>query len=112
MLTHQPLDPAATHVLALLAQFGVHARAAIGFLTVAVHLADPGDQACIPLCAFAGRASAPGVVAAGADAEKAAKDSHRDGFLLLLDEGKAFAFRAEVNAIAFFRTSCSIFSCS
>src|SRR6185437_16098952 len=112
MLTHQPLDPAATHSLALLAQFGVHARATIGFPTVAVHPTDPIHQACILLRAFADRAIAPGVVAAGADTEQAAKHSHRDGFLLLLDEGKAFAFRAEVNAIAFFKTACSSFSCS
>jgi hypothetical protein len=112
MLTHQPLNPAATCALALLAQCGVHARAAIGLSTVAVHLANPVNQSFILLRALAGRAIAPGVVAAGADPEKAAKHSHRDGFLLPLDEGEAFAFRAEVNAIAFFKTSCSIFSCS
>jgi len=112
MVAHQPLDPAATHVLTLLAQFGVHARAAVGLPTVAVHPTDPIHQACILLRAFAGWPITPGVVAAGADTEQAAKHSHRDGFLLPLDEGKAFAFRAEVNAIAFFKTSCSIFSCS
>ena len=35
--------------------------------------------------------------------------SHREGSFFVVDEGKDIAFRSEVNAMAFFKSSCSSF---
>src|SRR5690348_14396289 len=80
----------------------MHSRTAVGLAARAMHLPHPLDQARIVQRPFASRSIAPSVIAAGADAEQTAQAPHRVAFLLLLDEGRAFAFRAEVNAIAFF----------
>ena len=58
----------------------------------------------------AGRSGRPGVVARGTDAQHPAHCPHRVGFLVVRDEGEDVAFRAEVNAMAFFKRSCSSFS--
>jgi hypothetical protein len=77
-----------------------------------MHLSHTIDQSGIVQGTLAGRAIPPGVKPAGTDTEQTAQAPHRVAFLLLLDEGEAFAFRAEVNAIAFFKRSCSSFNCS
>jgi hypothetical protein len=56
-----------------------------------------------------GITSLPGVVAGQTHAVKTAQRPHRIRFLEVLDEGKDVLFRAEVNAMAFFRMSCSSF---
>src|SRR6185437_4414633 len=112
VLAHQPLDPAPADPFALPTQFGMDPRTAVSLPARPVHLTDTLNQPCILLRPLAGRPITPRVVAAGADAKQPAQASHRVVRLLLLDEGKAFAFRAEVNAIAFFKRSCSIFNCS
>jgi hypothetical protein len=84
----------------------------IGFSALPVHLANPRYQSHVFLSALTEWAGAPRVEAAGADPEQAAQPPHRVVLLLGLDEGEAFAFCSEVNAIAFFKRSCSIFSCS
>src|SRR5699024_4019129 len=112
MVANQALHAAAPHTLALFAQCSVDAWAAVGLLTGPMHLAHAPKQASILLCPFARRAVAPRVVTAGTDTEQAAQAPHRVVSFLLLDEGEAFTFRAEVNAIAFFNRSCSTLSCS
>lgn len=112
MLSHQAFNPTTASALTLATQFGMHSRAAIGFPTGIVDLTHTFDQTCIFVCAFTKRPVAPGVVTTGADTEQATQTPHRIVLLLLLNEGEAFTFRAEVNAIAFFNRSCSTFNCS
>jgi hypothetical protein len=47
-------------------------------------------------------AGVPRVVARGTDTQHRAHRPHRMCFLVVLDEGEDVAFRAEVNAMAFF----------
>ena len=77
----------------------------------AAHSADPIEQAVVFLAALAARAPSPGIEAAGADAVEAAQQRHRVVFLAS-NEGEDVPFRSEVNAIAFFKRSCSSLSCS
>ena len=44
MIPHQSLDPATADPLALLAQFGMHPRTAIGFPAVSMYLPNAVDQ--------------------------------------------------------------------
>lgn len=112
VLAHQALDPAAPNRLALSAQLGVHTRTAVGFPALPMHLANPRHQASVLLRTLTERTGTPGIETTGADTEQAAQPPHRIALLLGLDESEAFAFRSEVNAIAFFKRSCSTFSCS
>lgn len=112
MLAHQPLDPTLPDRLALAAQHSVHAWAAVCFAAVTMNLANPCNQACILLRACTERSCAPGVLAAGTDPEQTTQPPHRVVPLLGFDEGEALALRSEENAIAFFKRSCSTFSCS
>ncbi len=72
MITHQPLDPAPSDRLALAAQRGMYAWAAVGFPAVAMYLTYPVEQALIFVHSLADRPVTPGVVATGADTEQAA----------------------------------------
>ena len=62
----------------------------------------------ITAVAFTRRSVSPGVVATGADAMQPTHRSHRVVFLVLVDEGEDVTLRCEVNAMAFFKRSCSI----
>ena len=109
---HQALDTAASDRMAGAMQRGMHARAAVGLPAVPVHLAHVVEQHGIGLRAGAGRTIAPGIEPARAHPVEAAEPPHRVGFLLVCDEGEDVALRSEVNAIAFFKRSCSSLSCS
>ena len=77
-----------------------------------MHLPHFVQQRGIVQSALAQRPIAPGVIAAGTDAVEVAHAFHRDDFFVVVDEGEDVALNAEVNAIAFFKRSCSILSCS
>lgn len=89
----------------------VHPRTAVGLPACRMHVADLLQKVAIGIAARTRRSIAPRVVAAGADAVKSTQLPHRDVFLGG-DEGEDIAFRSEVNAIAFFKRSCSSLSCS
>src|SRR5690606_13665031 len=112
VLPHQPLDATPPHGLALQAQGGMHTRAAVGPAAVPVDAADLLQQWLILQCALAGQSTNPRVITRSADTIKAAHHLHRAGFLVVLDEGEDLALRPEVNAMAFFKRSCSSLSCS
>ena len=90
----------------------MHPGTAVGFPAVTVHLANLLKHTRILLRPLTDRTVAPRVEPARADAIHTAQASHGMEVLLVLDEGEDLAFRAEVNAIAFFKRSCSSFSCS
>ena len=92
-------------------QIGMDTRAAVSLSAFVVHLANAFKQPRIVVRAYARTTIAPGVVATRTDTVQPAKQPHRM-MLLLVDEGEDVGFRAEVNAIAFFKRSCSIFNCS
>ena len=102
--------PAPAHRLATLAQDGVDSRTALGPAAVGVHRPDLVHETGVLHRALARRPRHLGVVASGADPEHSAHHSHRVRFLVVLDEGEDVAFRAEVNAMAFFKRSCSSLS--
>ena len=110
-LIGESLDASPPDILTVLAKRSVDARAAIGLATRAMHVAHVFEQARIVVRASTRRAVTPGVVAAGAHPVHATQPPHRVAFLLR-DEGEDVAFRCEVNAIAFFKRSCSSLSCS
>src|SRR5690606_19727189 len=109
VLAHQSLYPAPAHDLTALLQGRVDSRAAIGFAAVRVRRSDLVHEASVLNRTLARWPVHPGVVARGADPEHPAHRCHRVRFLVVLDEGEDVAFRAEVNAMAFFKRSCSSF---
>src|SRR5262245_293847 len=88
----------------------MHARAAIRLAALAVYGADRLHQPLVFFAAPALRPLAPGVKAARAHSVQRAHHSDRERFPVRVDELEDFALRAEVNAMAFFRISCSSFS--
>src|SRR5690606_7042925 len=110
VLAHQSLHPASAHDLAMLLQDRVDPRTAIGFPAVGVRRSDLVHEAGVLNRALARWPVHPGVVARRTDPEHPAHRSHRVRFLVVFDEGEDVAFRAEVNAMAFFKRSCSSFS--
>ncbi|KOP26851.1 hypothetical protein AMR41_08170 [Hapalosiphon sp. MRB220] len=111
-LPHQSFHPAAPHGLALAPEGGMHAGTAIGVPAGLMYPTNLLHQAGIFDLAVTARSPRPCVVAGGADPVETAHRPHRTGFLVVLDEGEDLAFRSEVNAIAFFKRSCSSLSCS
>jgi hypothetical protein len=109
---HQTLDPATADPFAILSQLLMHARATVGLQALAMHPPDLVQQRRVVASTLAQRPIPPRVVAAGADALQATHRPHRDGFFVVVDEGEDVCLKAEVNAIAFFKRSCSILSCS
>jgi hypothetical protein len=111
VIPHQTLHPTPPDGLAVTLQTSVNARAAVRLPTFSMHLANALKQPCILLRTRARGAIAPRVIPAGTDAVEPAQQPHRV-LLLLLDEGEDVGLGVEVNAIAFFKRSCSIFNCS
>ena len=70
------------------------------------------EQNLVVLGAFAFGALAPSIEATRTDPVEPTQAPHRVRVLVVFDEGESFARSAEVNAIAFFKRSCSTFSCS
>jgi len=111
MVTHQTLDPPPAHRFAVLPQTGMDTRAAIRLPAFVVHPTDALKQPRILPIPRAGWPVAPRVVPARTDTVEPAQKPHRV-LLLLADESEDVGLGLEVNAIAFFKRSCSIFSCS
>lgn len=107
VLAHQTLDASLADSLARSAQGRMDTGAAIGLAAGLVGRSNLLQQARIVGRAHACRPLSPSVVTRGAHAVEAAHRPHRERLLAMLDEGKHVPFRAEVNAIAFFRSSCS-----
>src|SRR5690606_20572687 len=76
VLPHQPLDATPPHGLALLAQGGMHTRAAVGPVAVPVDAADLLQQRRILQCALTGQSTNPRVIARSTDPIKAAYHFH------------------------------------
>ena len=110
VFAHQSLDPTPARGFPALAQERVDARTPIGLATVRMRGADLVHEAGVFHGTRARRPRGPGVVARGTDAQHPAHPPHRVRFLVVPDEGEDVAFRAEVNAMAFFKRSCSSFS--
>jgi hypothetical protein len=111
MVPHQALDPAASDGFTVALQAGVDPRATVSLPAFGVHVANALKQSCILLRTRARRSIPPGVIPAWTDPVQPAQQPHRV-VLLLTDEGEDVGLGLEVNAIAFFKRSCSIFSCS
>ena len=77
-----------------------------------MHAANLVEQMHVRFGSPAERPLPPRIKATRTDAEESTQAPYRVRALLVLDEGESFARRSEVNAIAFFKRSCSTLSCS
>src|SRR5262249_11060048 len=93
--------------LAVGVQLGVHARAAVTGLDLAVDGPDLDHQAVTPLLASAGRAPPPGVVAGGGDLQRVAEQAHGPSAFVFLNGAEGHVSSRAKNAAAFFRMSRS-----
>ncbi|SIR53856.1 hypothetical protein SAMN05421829_11921 [Aromatoleum tolulyticum] len=109
VLTHQALYASLTDTFACFSQCRMHARTAVGLATGLIDRLNLVQQTGVLIGTSAGRALSPSIIARGADTVEPAHRPHRERFLTVLDEGKDVPFRAEVNAMAFFNSSCSSF---
>src|SRR4051812_39567499 len=105
---HQPLDPAAADVTALLAQDGMDAGAAVASAAVLMDPPDRSQERGIGGGTSAHRPITPGIIAGRRDLEHGAHQPHRIGVAMILDEAEAHVRVPAKIAIDFFKMSRSI----
>ena len=112
MLSHEPFDPTPTHRMTRSVECSVNTRTTVGLIARLVNRLDLLDQRCIAHRADTRQALAPGVVARCAHPVEPTHHFDRTHPFTVLDKGERVRFRAEVNAMAFFNSSCSTLSLS
>src|SRR6185369_2386478 len=107
VLSHQSFDAPFADSFALVSQCGMDSRAAVGGSASPMDGLNLLQQTGVLMGTLTDRALSPSVITRRTDPIETAHRSHRERFLAVLDEGKDVPFRAEVNAMAFFKRSCS-----